>query len=398
VDGAAPDRARLRDLHPRFEGDWDALSRLQRLVETPIHSDERGAALAGWHDYNFVGTLPPGSVDHSTGQVLKIAKWQDYRKARGVDLRGASLQTIILGTVDLTGACLDDADLSNAKLKRANFNGASLRRADLREALLTGASFRDADLGQAQLAGAQLERADFTGATLDGAYLPDANLTNATLVGASVEGATVDRAVVHGIAAWDIRGEPQSSADLVITREPPSITVDNLKVAQFIYLLYRNPEIREVLDTVTQKVVLLLGRFTPERKAVLDGLRERLRDRDFVAVVFDFDVPEDRDITETVTLLARMARFVVADLTDPASIPQELQAIAPDVEVPIRLIIQEGEQPYSMSRDLMKYQWVIPPFRYLDAEQLLAELDAAIIAPAEAARREIARRRAAITA
>jgi hypothetical protein len=29
-----------------------------------------------------------------------------------------------------------------------------------------------------------------------------------------------------------------------------------------------------------------------------------------------------RDITETVSLLARMARFIVADLTDPSSIPE----------------------------------------------------------------------------
>ena len=36
-----------------------------------------------------------------------------------------------------------------------------------------------------------------------------------------------------------------------------------------------------------------------------------------------------RDITETVTLLARMARFFIADLAEPSSIPKELEAIAP---------------------------------------------------------------------
>ena len=94
-------------------------------------------------------------------------------------------------------------------------------------------------------------------------------------------------------------------------------------------------------------------------------------------------------------LLARMARFVVADLTDPASIPQELQAIAPGVKVPIRLIIQKGERPYAMARDLLENYWVLPPFRYSDLQHLLAHLDGDVIAPAEDCRREIARRREA---
>src|SRR3712207_7715106 len=49
-----------------------------------------------------------------------------------------------------------------------------------------------------------------------------------------------------------------------------------------------------------------------ERKAVLDAVREALRAHDYVPILFDFDIPADRDVTETVTLLARMARFIIA--------------------------------------------------------------------------------------
>ena len=93
--------------------------------------------------------------------------------------------------------------------------------------------------------------------------------------------------------------------------------------------MLHNEKIRDVIDTITSKAVLILGRFTDERKVVLDALREELRKRDYLPILFDFNVPATRDITETVSLLARMARFIIADLTDPSSIPKELEAIVP---------------------------------------------------------------------
>jgi hypothetical protein len=50
--------------------------------------------------------------------------------------------------------------------------------------------------------------------------------------------------------------------NLVITRaDEPTVTVDNIEVAQFIYLLLHNEKIRDVIDTIGKKGVLLLGRF-----------------------------------------------------------------------------------------------------------------------------------------
>jgi hypothetical protein len=153
--------------------------------------------------------------------------------------------------------------------------------------------------------------------------------------------------------------------------------------------LLANEEIREVIDTITSKVVLILGRFTADRKPVLNALRDELRRRGLSPIVFDFEIPRDRDITETVTLLARMARFVIADLTDPRSIPQEIQAIAPDVAVPIQPLILAGHEPWSMFRDLRrKYHWVLEPYEYIDQQHLLATLSD-VLAPAEAKREEL---------
>lgn len=85
--------------------------------------------------------------------------------------------------------------------------------------------------------------------------------------------------------------------------------MDNLEVAQFIYLLLNNAKIRHLIDTITSKVVLILGRFTEERKDVLDSIREKLREFDYVPVLFDFTKPESKDLTATVSSLANMVKL-----------------------------------------------------------------------------------------
>jgi hypothetical protein len=180
----------------------------------------------------------------------------------------------------------------------------------------------------------------------------------------------------------------------------PEITVDNIEVAQFIYLLLHNEKIRDVIDTISSKAVLILGRFTADRKAVLDALREELRKRDYLPILFDFELPARQNITETVTLLARMARFIIADLTDPSSIPQELQAIIPSVRVPVQPLLLEGSSLYSMFKDFdpQDYHWVLPVYQYKEPEQLLATLAEKVIAPAEGKAKALEERRRMIEA
>jgi hypothetical protein len=50
----------------------------------------------------------------------------------------------------------------------------------------------------------------------------------------------------------------------------------NAEVVQFVYLLLHNEKIRNVIDTIGKKGVLLLGRFTEGRIAILERLREKL--------------------------------------------------------------------------------------------------------------------------
>lgn len=208
-----------------------------------------------------------------------------------------------------------------------------------------------------------------------------------------LRGADLRGCNVYGASVWDPKIDAETKqSNLIITFFGPSevnpsgmeITVDDLQVAQFIYLMLNNQNVRRVIDTVTSKLVLILGRFTPDRKAILDALREELRHRNYLPIVFDFEVPESRDITETVSLLARMARFVVADLTDAKSLPQELAVIVPALpSVPVQPLLRSGNGVYGMFEHWQRFPWVLPVCTYDNVDELLASLAVRIIAPAE---------------
>ena len=184
---------------------------------------------------------------------------------------------------------------------------------------------------------------------------------------------------------------------LIITPEAePAVTVDDLEVAQFVYLLLHNEKIRSVIDTVGKKGVLLLGRFTEGRIKVLKRLREELRKRDYLPIVFNFDKPETKDFTETVRLLAGLSNFVIADITNPKSSPLELQATVPEIMVPFQPIIEHGEKPFAMLNDLwIKHSdWVFEPVEYSSVDRLVETMDAEIIERAEARFDKLVQRRA----
>lgn len=219
--------------------------------------------------------------------------------------------------------------------------------------------------------------------------LSGANLICTQLVRADFSGANLTGCKVYGTSAWEVTLEGAVQEELVITPpdmpEEVALTVDDLHVAQFLYLLLNKDTIRCAIDTITSKVVLILGRFTQERKAVLDAIRKELRKRDYLPILFDFDIPNNRNITETVSLLARMARFVVVDITDARSIAHELMVIVPNLpNVPVQPLLLEGAEEYAMFEHLRRYPWVLPEYRYLSEGQLVADLSERVIGPAEA--------------
>lgn len=183
---------------------------------------------------------------------------------------------------DFSSAKFPKTDLRAMDFTRANFIGADLREAELSNAILNQANLSGANLGGAALSCAAIHQADLSFADLRGADLLETDLRGSNLSCADLRGAvlidtrlqevTLDRCNVYGISAWNLRLEGAKQSNLLITNslaDEPVITVDNLEVAQLIYLLLNNAKVRDVINTITTKIILILGRFTPERKALL---------------------------------------------------------------------------------------------------------------------------------
>lgn len=322
----------------------------------------------------------------------------------------AGLYIANLWKTKLIGADLSLANLQNAECYEADFENALLVGADLTKANLHKAKFRKANLHKANLSRADARMGNFTGATLTQAEFLETNLFQTNIIGANLRGAdlryarTIETSFensdltgssIHGIYGWTVILDGAKQEDLIITRPGEStLTVDDLRVAQFVYLLLSNQNIRNVIDTIGRKAVLILGRFTPKRKAILDAIRDELRRLGYLPMLFDFDKPASRNLTETVSILAHMARFVIADISAAKSIPQELQKIVPNLpSVPVQPIIQSGMQVYGMFDDFFDHSSVLPLYEYGSKKSLLASLEKDVLLPAIEKANEIENKR-----
>jgi hypothetical protein len=311
------------------------------------------------------------------------------------DLRGVALKNANLRDADLSGTVLIEADLSGANLTKSLLVGADLRESILSGAVLYNATLRDADLRGAFLRWADLSRADCTHAKLQEADLRRTHLARTIFRKANLSGCRV-----YGSAVWNVDLEGAIQHDIVITEDnEPRIAVDDLEIAQFVYLIINNQKLRTIIDTVSSKAVLLLGRFTSARKPVLEALRAELRLRGYLPILFDFQGPVARNLTETVSTLAHLARFVVADITDAKSIPHELSRIVPSLpSLPVQPILMASGKSYAMFDDFRDYPWVLPLYLYKNIANLLESVGDSVIAPAEEKVQQILDRRDALTA
>lgn len=293
---------------------------------------------------------------------------------------------------DLFRVSMNGANCFNTSFSEATFNSVQMYDCNFRDAYFNEAKLHNVNMEGVNLAGAHLTNAILRNVNLKGAMIDKTRLEMASLVDVDLRGSSITDCRVYGLSSWDVKIDDttkMSNLDISHARMN-SITVDNLELAQFVYLLLNNERIRNVIDTLTSKVVLILGRFTDQRKSVLDALRNELRKRGYTPIIFDFEKPKSRDLAETISTLAHMARFVIADITDAKSIPQELQLIVPNLpSVPVKPILLASEYEYGMFEHFKRYSSVLDTYLYEDSNELLHSLSDEIITPTEAKAKEL---------
>ena len=144
----------------------------------------------------------------------------------------------------------------------------------------------------------------------------------------------------------------------------------------------------ELMSELVARGVLILGRFTARRRRILEAIQQSLQHRasSYIPVLFTFQKPKGRDLIESVMGFAALSRFVIADLTEPKSIPAELQQIVPSYpSLPVVPIISATAREFATFENIKRRNNVVKPtVVYHDQDHLLGILDTKVIAPAEA--------------
>ncbi|GCE27570.1 hypothetical protein KDA_30540 [Dictyobacter alpinus] len=326
----------------------------------------------------------------------------------GKDLRDTNFSNTTLRKASLFGANLTNAKLVNADLREAmlcreaisevdledlefedreeienNIKPTDLTGTDLTGANLSGVHLNQVIFREATLCGSDLSRANLFGACLYHANLTGANLTKAILVETDLTKSTLTDCRVYGASVWDTKLEEAKQINLIVTPpDRPAISVDDLEIAQFMFLLFEHQKLRDALNSIINRGVLLLGGFDNGGIEILHAMADKLRQMKYLPIIFEFARPEHRNLRETVSILAGLSRFVIAEISGP-SVPAELENIASSIHVSIVPIIQESVRPFSMFIDFLVDYKVTDLVRYKNKEHLLEVLESKVIDPAE---------------
>jgi len=276
--------------------------------------------------------------------------------AKGCNFSGSSLPKSVWNDCSIDSCNFQGLTASNVSAQSARFLNCDFRNSILDGLNADGSAFTNSSFSQCKLIASTFTNSKLYSCKLDYALLCKANF----------DGATLDGCSVFGISIWGSDFSKSDQKNFIVNLPGGNLIVTNsIEYSYFLYQCIENSNFKKYFESTSEKLVLILGRFTPKRMVYIDAIRNSLSKKGLIPVLFDFDKPETQDLSEVVLSLALISRFTVVDLSDPKCAPHEIATIAPHVNSPIAAVIEKGQRPYAMYSDMMRrYSWVLEPEVY----------------------------------
>lgn len=280
-------------------------------------------------------------------------------------------------------------DFSGLHLKGVMIHKAFAEGLDIQNSVFEDVYFDDGDFSRSHFANCRFintkfNKTIFTDADFQGATFVNCNLNRVNLTNANFDVKEICETVIYGISSWDLNVSDdaiqsklviEKTYDLyseIIAQGRIPLMVDNIELAQFIYYLSNHKKMRDTINILNKRGVLLLGKFKDGGLERLYKLRDWFSAQNYLPMIFDFDRPNSLDYTETVVTMSGLSKLVVADLSG-NSVPQELHAILTNFVKPV--VVYYDTSPYSMLKDLKRKNRYFHEIKFDGtAENLLSQL------------------------
>jgi uncharacterized protein YjbI with pentapeptide repeats len=264
-----------------------------------------------------------------------------FAKLNEAILKEAIFIGAVMFGVEMKGADLEGADLTNVLLQDANISNSKFNN----EVSLDGADLNGVEAKQTTFNNCELNGANFFMANLTESEFNNSVLTNSIFNGADITKTKIINCNIYGISAWGIKTNENTIIKDLIISENPLITVDDIEIAQFIYLILNNKQISKIITSMRTKVVLILGSFRENEKKTLDLAKEIVlkNSRGYIPMVFDFDPSTLQTLIDTIRVLELLSRFIIIDLTRSAGQLIEL-GLLDKLQVPYAIIYSDDTE------------------------------------------------------
>lgn len=340
--------------------------------------------------------------------------WRSRENIDSIDLKGLELNGTILSLFNLAGSNLEGARFENVTILDCNFMKADLTSCKFYETRIANSEFSgsilndsifersyliscrmanghcsnakflrselmnllciNSNLANSEFTNCIIILSVFTTAILENTKFLDSALSGSNFSNSNLKYSEIINCIIFGVSIWNAETKGSIQENLTITNsyDEFGLTVDDIEIAQFIYLLSNNDKVSGLLDGLSCKLVLILGRFTEVEYENLTSIKTIMKSLNYVPVLFDFAKPRNRDLTETIGIIGRMSNLVIADLTNAKSIPQELSELIPhNPSIKFQPLIVKGNRPYSMFEHWEKYPWVEGVYEYENKDDLM---------------------------